>query len=147
MAVFCPCVAAYFERHTALTLLLYHYIGAITGHSITLQSCNIPRHPSTVILHSKWQYGGYSQGLFQKLSLGGPQALFCPVGGGCYVDNVSEGWGVTCPGGSRHIWSIVGRVKGGGLITHAFRLLIAWQHHRRSPAGQPRTTVSGGSGR
>ena len=33
---------------------------------------------------------------------GGPQALFCPVGGGCFVDNVSEGWGwvgVTCPGG------------------------------------------------
>ena len=24
---------------------------------------------------------------------GGPQALFCPVGGGCFVDNVSEGWG------------------------------------------------------
>ena len=34
-------------------------------------------------------------GLFQKLSLGGPQALFCHVGGeGCFVDNVSEGWGV-----------------------------------------------------
>ena len=32
---------------------------------------------------------------------GGPQALFCPVacGGGCFVGNVSEGWGVTCPGG------------------------------------------------
>ena len=25
---------------------------------------------------------------------GGPQTLFCPVGGGCFVDNVSEGWGV-----------------------------------------------------
>ena len=40
-------------------------------------------------------------GLFQKLSSGGgggAQALFCPVGGGCFVD-VSEGWGVTCPGG------------------------------------------------
>ena len=24
----------------------------------------------------------------------GPQILFCPVGGGCFVDNVSEGWGV-----------------------------------------------------
>ena len=24
---------------------------------------------------------------------GGPQALFCPVRGGCFVDNVSEGWG------------------------------------------------------
>ena len=23
----------------------------------------------------------------------GPQALFCPVGGGCFVDNMSEGWG------------------------------------------------------
>ena len=32
---------------------------------------------------------------------GGPQALFCPVSGGCFVDNVSEGWGgaATCPGG------------------------------------------------
>ena len=32
---------------------------------------------------------------------GGSQALFCPVGGGCSVDNVSEEWGVgvTCPGG------------------------------------------------
>ena len=38
-------------------------------------------------------------GLFQKLSWGGPQALFCLVGGGCFVDNVSKGWGVTCPGG------------------------------------------------
>ena len=38
-------------------------------------------------------------GLFQKLS-----SLFCPVEGGCFVDNLSEGWGVggggvTCPGG------------------------------------------------
>ena len=24
----------------------------------------------------------------------GPQILFCPVGGGCFVDNVLEGWGV-----------------------------------------------------
>ena len=24
---------------------------------------------------------------------GGAQTLFCPVGGGCFVDNVSEGWG------------------------------------------------------
>ena len=33
--------------------------------------------------------------LFQKLSSGGGglQALFCPVGGGCFVDNVSEGCG------------------------------------------------------
>ena len=23
----------------------------------------------------------------------GGEALFCPVGGGCFVDNVSEGWG------------------------------------------------------
>ena len=31
--------------------------------------------------------------------VGGPQALFCPVGGGgCFIDIVSEG-GVTCPGG------------------------------------------------
>ena len=35
---------------------------------------------------------------------GRPQALFCPVGGGCFVDNVSEGWGI-----SLTIWS-----KGGG---------------------------------
>ena len=25
--------------------------------------------------------------------VGGPQTLFCPVGGGCFVDSVSEGWG------------------------------------------------------
>ena len=37
--------------------------------------------------------------------MSGPRALFCPVGGGYFVDNVSEGWGVgggcmvTCPGG------------------------------------------------
>ena len=30
---------------------------------------------------------------------GRPRALFYPVGRGCFVDNVSEGWGVTCPGG------------------------------------------------
>ena len=30
------------------------------------------------------------------LGVGGPQALFCPVGGGgCFVDNVSEGWGIS----------------------------------------------------
>ena len=34
-----------------------------------------------------------------EIILGGPQALFCPVGGGCFVDNASEGWRVTCPGG------------------------------------------------
>ena len=27
------------------------------------------------------------------LRVRGPQALFCPVGGGCFVDNMSEGWG------------------------------------------------------
>ena len=28
------------------------------------------------------------------LRVGGPQALFCSVGGGgCFVDNVSKGWG------------------------------------------------------
>ena len=36
--------------------------------------------------------------------VGGPQALFCSVGGRCFVDNVSERWGwgwvgVICPGG------------------------------------------------
>ena len=33
--------------------------------------------------------------LFQKIILRGvgPQALFCPVGGGCFVDNVSKGVG------------------------------------------------------
>ena len=36
-------------------------------------------------------------GLFQKLSsgAGGPQALFCLVGGGCFVDDVCEGWGIS----------------------------------------------------
>ena len=30
-----------------------------------------------------------------EIILGGwAQTLFCPVGGGCFVDNVSEGWGV-----------------------------------------------------
>ena len=45
---------------------------------------------------------GLQLGLLQKLSWeGAPQALLCPVGGGCFVDNVSEGLGggVTCPGG------------------------------------------------
>ena len=28
---------------------------------------------------------------------GDAQALSSPVWGGCFVDNVSEGWGVTCP--------------------------------------------------
>ena len=48
-----------------------------------------------------------SLGLFQKLSSGGggPQTLFCSVGGGCFVDSVSEGWGVgsNLSWGSRHI--------------------------------------------
>ena len=36
---------------------------------------------------------------------GGPQHFFCPVGGGCFVDSVSEGWGVgsNLSWGSRHI--------------------------------------------
>ena len=36
---------------------------------------------------------------------GGPAGTFCPVGGGCFVDNVSEGWGVegNLSWGSRHI--------------------------------------------
>ena len=44
-------------------------------------------------LHTCWQ--DLSLGLFQKLSsgVGGPQALFRPVGGGYFVDNVSEGQG------------------------------------------------------
>ena len=25
--------------------------------------------------------------------------LSCGGGGGCFVDNVSKGWGITCPGG------------------------------------------------
>ena len=32
-------------------------------------------------------------GFFQKLSSEGAQALFCPVREGCFVDNVSKGWG------------------------------------------------------
>ena len=27
-----------------------------------------------------------------EIILGGLQALFCPVGGGCFVDNVSKRW-------------------------------------------------------
>ena len=36
-------------------------------------------------------------GLFQKLSswVGGLQALCCPMGGGCFVDDMSEGWGIS----------------------------------------------------
>ena len=34
---------------------------------------------------------------------GGPQALFCPLGGGCFVDNVSKGWGDNLSWGSRCI--------------------------------------------
>ena len=52
-------------------------------------------------------------GLFQKLSsgVGGLQTPFCPVGRGCFVDNVSEGWGGNLSWGSRCIWSIVGQVN------------------------------------
>ena len=29
-----------------------------------------------------------------EIILGGAQTLFCPAGGGCFLDNVSEGWGM-----------------------------------------------------
>ena len=35
----------------------------------------------------------------------------------------------------------------GQLVTRVFRFFFAWQHHRRSPGGQPRKTVSGGNRR
>ena len=38
-------------------------------------------------------------------------------------------------------------VINGRLITRVVHSLFAWQHHRRSPAGQPRTTVSGARSR
>ena len=39
-----------------------------------------------------------------EIILGGAQTLFCPVGGGCFVDSVSEGWvGSNLSWGSRHI--------------------------------------------
>ena len=43
-----------------------------------------------------------TKGCSRNYPQGRAQTLFCPVGGGCFVDNVSEGWGgggVTCPGG------------------------------------------------
>ena len=33
------------------------------------------------------------------LGVVGRRHFFVLWGGGCFVDNVSEGWGVTCPGG------------------------------------------------
>ena len=36
-----------------------------------------------------------------EIILEGAQTLFCPVGGGCFVDNVSEGWGGNLSWGSR----------------------------------------------
>ena len=46
---------------------------------------------------------------------GGAQTLFCPVEGGCFVDCVrgvgGGGWRGHLSWGSRHIWSIVGRVN------------------------------------
>ena len=45
-----------------------------------------------------------------KIILGGCRHFFSPVGGGCFVDNVCEGWrGVNLSWGSRHIWFIVGQ--------------------------------------
>ena len=53
-------------------------------------------------LHTEWGCKSKSVRAVPEIILGGLQTLFCPVGGGCFVDNVSEGWGmgeVTCPGG------------------------------------------------
>ena len=52
-----------------------------------------------------------NKGCSRNYPWGGPQTLFCPVGGGCLVDNVSEGWGGNLSWGSRCIWSIVGQVN------------------------------------
>ena len=43
----------------------------------------------TVVTDGPGQFKGCSRNY-----PGGAQTLFCPVGGGCFVDNVSEGWGV-----------------------------------------------------
>ena len=34
------------------------------------------------------------KGCSRNYPQGGPQTLFCPAVGGCFVDNVSEGWGM-----------------------------------------------------
>ena len=70
-------------------------------------------------------------GLFEKFSSGEWAAgtFFVLWGGGCFVNNVSEGWeisltiwsggwGVNLSWGSRHIWSIVGRVLRVGDLVH-----------------------------
>ena len=57
--------------------------------------------------------GNYPQG-------GGPQALFCPVGGRVFCwQRVRGVRGLTCPGGSRRIWSILGQgcPEGRGALT------------------------------
>ena len=65
-------------------------------------------------------------GLFQKLSSGGgPQAPFCPVGGGCFVDNVSEGWGI-----SLTIWS-----RGGGGVNLSWGVKAYLVHSGACPGG------------
>ena len=50
------------------------------------------------------------------------------------------------PAGVLTMWNGAAQ-KTRGHVTRVFRLLVAWQHHGRSSAGQPRKTVSGGSGR
>ena len=60
-------------------------------------------HPVTGIEYSCWpSFKGCSRNY-----PGGPQALFCPVGGGCLFTCL-RGGGVNLSWGSRRIWSIVG---------------------------------------
>ena len=75
-----------------------------------LQQLKVPSKPSLVSLKGKANSEGNSGellasgrlGLFQKLFEGERRHFFVLWGGGCFVDNVCEGWGgwrVTCPGG------------------------------------------------
>ena len=62
--------------------------------------------------------------------------FFCPVGGGCFVDNVSEGWGISLSNpvrwvgvilssGPRRIWSIVGAgVKKNTYVSWGWRCVV-----------------------
>ena len=70
--------SATYSSHLSVAFVERHFtggVGSATGVGIRT-------------LHGKGCSRNYPQGV------GGPQTLFCPVGGGCFVDNVSEGWGV-----------------------------------------------------
>ena len=51
---------------------------------IILNNCHLLRAVPEIILGDEWV---------------GHRRFFVLWGGGCFVDSVSEGWGVTCPGG------------------------------------------------